>query len=231
MIPGIALMLLASWWVKSAFEKGSQIPNLQRLTGAQVARMILDSSGLSHVPVEPTQPRGRSLSNSASPDLDDHYDPREKVLRLSPRVYGTASVAAIAVAAHEAGHALQDAQGYTLMRARTAIVPVANLGSQLGGFLVVIGVVFHMTALAWLGLIAFAAAVLFSLLTLPVELDASSRAMKLLTNMGIVDRTEHGQARSVLTAAAFTYVAGLSVAVLNLLYYLMLVSGMGRSRS
>lgn len=230
MIPGILLMLLASWWVKNAFEKGSQIPNLQRLTGAQVARIILDRMGLTHVPVEPTQPHGLNLSSGASPDLDDHYDPREKVLRLSPRVYGGASVAAIAVAAHEAGHAIQDAQGYALMRARTAIVPVANLGSQLGGFLVVIGVVLQMTTLAWVGLAAFAMAVLFSLLTLPVELDASSRAMKMLTTMGIVDRTEHGQARSVLTAAAFTYVAGLAVAILNLLYYLMLVSGMGRSR-
>ncbi|HEX8599338.1 MAG TPA: zinc metallopeptidase [Chloroflexia bacterium] len=229
MIPGVVLMLLASWWVKNAFEKGSKIPNLQRLTGAQVARMILDRSGLTGVVVEPTQPHGMSLSSGASPDLDDHYDPRGKVLRLSPRVYGSASVAAIAVAAHEAGHAIQDAQGYTLMRARTAIVPVANIGSQLGGILVVIGVIFSMPGLAWIGLAAFATAVLFSLLTLPVELDASSRAMKLLTTMGIVDRTEHGQARSVLTAAAFTYVAGLAVAVLNLLYYVMLVTGMGRS--
>ena len=216
MIPGVVLMLLASWWVKSAFEKGSKIPNLQRLTGAQVARMILDRSGLTGVVVEPTQPHGMSLSSGASPDLDDHYDPRGKVLRLSPRVYGSASVAAIAVAAHEAGHAIQDAQGYTLMRARTAIVPVANIGSQLGGILVVIGVIFQMTTLAWLGLAAFATAVLFSLLTLPVELDASSRAMKLLTTMGIVDRTEHGQARSVLTAAAFTYVASALVSLVNI---------------
>jgi Zn-dependent membrane protease YugP len=230
MIPGIVLMLLASWWVKNAFEKGSKIANLQRLTGAQVARMILDSSGLGYVPVQPTQPGGMNLSSGASPDLDDHYDPREKVLRLSPRVYGSASVAAIAVAAHEAGHAIQDAQGYALMRARTAIVPIANIGSQLGGFIVILGVIMQMTTVAWFGVAAFAMAVLFSLLTLPVELNASSRAMTLLTTMGIVDRTEHGQARSVLTAAAFTYVAGLAAAVLNLLYYLMLVTGMGRSR-
>jgi Zn-dependent membrane protease YugP len=231
MIPGIVLMLLASWWVKNAFEKGSKIASLQRISGAQVARVILDGSGLGHVRVEPTHPQGLNLSSGASPDLDDHYDPRDKILRLSPRVYGSTSVAAIAVAAHEAGHAIQDAQGYALMRARTAIVPVANIGSQLGGFLVILGVIMQMTTLAWIGVAAFATAVLFSLLTLPVELDASSRAMKLLTNMGIVDRTEHGQARSVLTAAAFTYVAGLAVAVLNLLYYLMLVSGMGRSRN
>lgn len=230
LIPGVLLMLLASWWVKSAFEKNAKIANLQRMTGAQAARIILDRSGLGHVPVEPTQPQGMSFSQGASPDLDDHYDPRNKVLRLSPRVYSQASVASIAVAAHEAGHAIQDAEGYALMRARSALVPAANLGSQLGGFLVIIGVIFQFTALAWIGLLAFGMAVLFSLLTLPVELDASSRAMKLLTNMGLVDRTEHSQARSVLTAAAFTYVAGLAVAILNLLYYFMLVSGMGRSR-
>ena len=230
MIPGIVLMLLASWWVKSAFEKNAKIANLQRLTGAQVARMILDRNGLGHMPVEPTQPQGMSFSQGASPDLDDHYDPQHKVLRLSPRVYGQASIAAMAVAAHEAGHALQDAEGYALMRARSAIVPVANIGSQFGGFLVIIGVIFQFTTLAWIGIAAFGIAVLFSLLTLPVELDASSRAMKLLTNMGLVDRTENSQARSVLTAAAFTYVAGLAVAILNLLYYVMLVSGMGRSR-
>ncbi|HYP41422.1 MAG TPA: zinc metallopeptidase [Chloroflexia bacterium] len=229
MLPAMALMMLASWWVKSAFKKASEIPNMQRITGAQAARRILDSAGLYNVPVEPTQPHGRSLMSGSSPDLDDHYDPTQKVLRLSPAVYSGASVAAIGVAAHEAGHAVQDAQGYAPMRARTALVPAANLGSNFGWILIILGIVLGATGLAWLGVAAFALGTLFALLTLPVELDASSRAMKLLTNTGMVDRTEYGQARAVLNAAAFTYVAGLAVSILNLLYYVMLVAGIGRS--
>jgi Zn-dependent membrane protease YugP len=230
MLPTLVLALLAQWWVRSAFERNAQIPNMQRITGAQAARMILDRAGLYHVPVEPTRPQlAMNLSGGASPDLDDHYDPADKVLRLSPRVYGTPSIAAIAVAAHEAGHALQDAQGYALMRARSALVPAANLGSNFGIFLVIIGLVLQVAGIAWLGVGAFALGTLFALLTLPVELNASSRAMQLLTNMGLVDRTEYAQARAVLTAAAFTYVAGLAASVLNLLYWVMLVSGMSRS--
>jgi Zn-dependent membrane protease YugP len=232
MIPAVLLMLGASWWVKSAFAKASKIPNMQRVTGAQAARRVLDSAGLSHIPIEPTQPRsGFSMNSGSTPQLDDHYDPSAKVLRLSPAVYGSASVAAMGVAAHEAGHAIQDAEGYSLMRARTALVPAANLGSNFGFILIFAGLILNITGLAWLGVGAFALGTLFALLTLPVELDASARAMKLLTTTGLVDRTEHSQAKSVLTAAAFTYVAGLAVSVLNLLYYVMLVSGNGRSRS
>lgn len=230
MVPTVILMLLASWWVKSAFAKAAKIPNMQRISGAQAARRILDSAGLYNVPVEPTQPQGFSMSAGASPDLDDHYDPSKKVLRLSPSVYGGTSVAALGVAAHEAGHAIQDAEGYSLMRMRTALVPAANLGSNFGWILIVVGIVIGSIGIAWLGVAAFALGTLFALLTLPVELDASSRALKLVTTTGLVDRTEHSQAKSVLTAAAFTYVAGLAVSVLNLLYYVMLVSGMGRSR-
>ena len=228
MLPTMLLMLAAQWWVKSAFNKAAQIPNMQRLTGAQAARRILDSAGLYNVPVQPTQPMGISLNTGASPDLDDHYDPREKVLRLSPAVYAGASVAALGVAAHEAGHAIQDAQGYAPMRIRSALVPAANLGSNFGWILIIIGIFMNAIGIAWLGVAAFALGTLFALMTLPVELDASSRAMKLLTTTGIVDRTEYGQARSVLTAAAFTYVAGLAASVLNLLYYVMLVTGMSR---
>jgi uncharacterized protein len=228
MIPAMLLMFLAQWWVKSAFNKASKIPNMQRVTGAQAARYILDSAGLSHVPVEPTQPHGFSLNSGATPDLDDHYDPRSKVLRLSPGVYSGASVAALGVAAHEAGHALQDAQGYMPMKARSALVPVANLGSNFGWILIIIGLLLQATTIAWLGVLAFAMGVLFALLTLPVELNASSRAMQMLTTTGLVDRTEYGQAKSVLTAAAFTYVAGLAVGILNLLYYVMLVMGISR---
>ena len=230
MVPTVVLMLAASWWVKSAFAKANKIPNMQRITGAQAARRILDSAGLSHVPVEPTQPQRPNMNSGATPDLDDHYDPSHKVLRLSPAVYGGATVAALGVAAHEAGHAIQDAEGYSLMKMRTALVPAANLGSNFGFILIFAGIFLQITGLAWLGVGAFALGTLFALLTLPVELDASSRAMKLLTTTGMVDRTEHGQAKRVLTAAAFTYVAGLAVSMLNLIYYVMLVSGIGRSQ-
>ena len=230
MVPTVILMLIAQWWVKSAFNKAAQIPNMQRLTGAQAARRILDSAGLHNVPVEPTQPtHTHNLSSGADANLDDHYDPRGKILRLSPQVYAGQSVAALGVAAHEAGHAIQDAEGYSLMRLRTALVPAANLGSNFGWILIIVGIVMQSVGIAWLGVGAFALGTLFALFTLPVELDASSRAMKLLSTTGMVDRTESGQARKVLTAAAFTYVAGLAVSILNLLYYVMLVSGIGRS--
>ena len=228
-LPVMVLMLLAQWWVRRAFKKASEIPNMQRITGAQAARRILNSAGLYNVPVEPTRPHGFGLSSGASPDLDDHYDPTQKVLRLSPTVYSSASVAALGVAAHEAGHAMQDAQGYAAMRVRSALVPAANLGSDFGFILVLLGLFMQIAGLAWLGVGAFALGTLFALLTLPVELNASSRAMQMLTNTGLVDRTEYAQARSVLNAAAFTYVAGLAASILNLLYYVMLVSGIGRS--
>ncbi|MDQ6693821.1 MAG: zinc metallopeptidase [Chloroflexota bacterium] len=230
MLPGIALTMFAQWWVKSAFQKASQIPNMQRITGAQAARRILDSAGLNYVSIEPTQPGGGRLGSGASPSLDDYYDPSAKVLRLSSAVYGATTVAALGVAAHESGHAIQDAQGYLPMRARSAIVPAANLGSQFGFILIFAGFFLHITGLAWAGIGLFALGTLFALLTLPVELDASSRAMQVLKSNGLVAVAEYGQARSVLTAAAFTYVAGLAVSVLNLLYYVSLLTGNGRRR-
>jgi Zn-dependent membrane protease YugP len=231
-LPVLALTLFAQWWVTNAFRKASQIPNMQRITGAQAARRILDSAGLTYIPIEPTQAQMRGLGrgSSATPSLDDHYDPSDKVLRLSPQVYGGTSVAALGVAAHEAGHAVQDAQGYVAMKARSAIVPAANLGTQFGFILVILGLVMQVAGLAWLGVGAFALGTLFALLTLPVELNASTRAMQMLTNTGLVDRTEYGQARAVLTAAAFTYVAALAASVLNLLWYVMLASGIGGRR-
>jgi Zn-dependent membrane protease YugP len=230
MIATLAISLFAQWWVRSAFQKASQIPNHQRITGAQAARQILDNAGLSYIPIQPTQSVAPRMRAAASPSLDDHYDPRAKALFLSPAVYGSASVAALGVAAHEVGHAIQDAQGYAPMRWRSSLVPAASIGSNLGIWLVILGLIMQFSALAWLGVAAFALGALFALLTLPVELNASSRAMQTLTNMGLVDRTEYAQAKSVLRAAAFTYVAGLAVAVLNLLYWLSLVSGMGGSR-
>lgn len=231
LLPTMAIAAFAQWWVRSAFQQASQIPNRQRITGAQAARQILDSAGLSMVPIQPTQSAAMRPQLAASPSLDDHYDPRDKTLHLSGAVYGSASIAAVAVAAHEAGHAVQDAQGYVPMRLRAAIVPAASIGSNFGLFLVIIGIIMGSIQLAWLGIAAFSLGVVFSLLTLPVELNASSRALQLLTTTGIVDQTEMPQAKAVLRAAAFTYVAGLAAAILNLLYWVSLVMGVGGRRS
>lgn len=233
MLPTIALTMFAQWWVKNAYNKASQIPNMQRVTGAQAARRILDSAGLNYINIESTAPVQQTLrygNAGATPQLDDHYDPSDKVLRLSPGVYAGMSVAALGVAAHEAGHAVQDAQGYAWMRARSAIVPAANIGTNFGIFIVIIGLFLGLANIAWLGIGAFALGTVFALLTLPVELDASSRAMKMLTASGLVDRTEYGEARRVLNAAAFTYVAALATSLINLLYWVMLVAGMGGRR-
>jgi Zn-dependent membrane protease YugP len=188
------------------------------LTGAQVARAILDRNGLFDVPVELTPG-----------ELTDHYDPLRRVVRLSEPVYYGRSVAALGVAAHETGHAIQHKIGYVPLQLRTAIVPAVNIGTNIGWILMLLGIVIGISGLAWVGVILFSLGTLFALLTLPVEFDASRRALALLTTMGIVDRTEEGQAREVLNAAALTYVAGLVMAVLNLLYWISLVSGMRRS--
>lgn len=229
-LPTLIITGLASMWVKSAYSRASQIPNMQRITGAQAARRILDSAGLTYINIEPTAPIPSLQAAAVTPQLDDHYDPSQKVLRLSPGVYAGTSVAALGVAAHEAGHAIQDAQGYPWMKARSAIVPAANIGTNIGWIFLIAGLFLHLTGLAWLGVAAFAMGTLFAVLTLPVELNASTRAMQMLTANGLVDRTEYGQARSVLTAAAFTYIAGLAASLLNLLYWVMLVSGMGGRR-
>jgi Zn-dependent membrane protease YugP len=217
MIPAFALIMFAQWKVTSTFNKYSNVPTNRRLTGAQVAQEILRSNGIYDVEVE-----------RVPGQLSDHYDPRNKTLRLSEPVYGSTSVAAVGVAAHEVGHAIQHAQAYAPLKLRSAIVPVANVGNMFGPLMVIAGVLIGLTGLAWLGVIVFAAGTAFALITLPVEFNASSRAMAQLTNLGVVDRTEYGQARKVLNAAALTYVAGFAAALLNLLYYVMLVTGMGR---
>jgi hypothetical protein len=211
-------MLYAQWRVRSVIGKYGEIPNRLGLTGAQVARAILDRNGLFDVPVELTPG-----------ELTDHYDPLRRVIRLSEPVYYGRSVAALGVAAHETGHAIQHKVGYVPLQLRTAIVPAVNIGTNIGWILMLLGIVIGISGLAWVGVILFSLGTLFALLTLPVEFDASRRALALLTTMGIVDRTEEGQAREVLNAAALTYVAGLVMAVLNLLYWISLVSGMRRS--
>jgi Zn-dependent membrane protease YugP len=217
MLPAFALVMYAQWKVTSTFNKYSKVPTQRRMTGAQVAQEILRSNGLYDVPVE-----------RVPGQLSDHYDPRTKTLRLSEPVYGSTSVAAVGVAAHEVGHAIQHAQAYAPLKLRGAIVPVANVGNLLGPIMVLAGILIGLTGLAWLGVFFFAAGTIFALITLPVEFNASSRAMVQLTNLGLVDRTEYDQARKVLNAAALTYIAGFAAALLNLMYYVLLVTGMGR---
>lgn len=218
MIPGVILMLWAQNRVKSNYGKFSKVRNYQGLTGAQAARQILDSNGLQDVAIEQTPG-----------ELSDHYDPRKHVLRLSPGVYGQPTVAAIGIAAHEVGHAIQDAQHYPALKFRTAIVPVVSIGSNLGIFVLLAGVLLSVTGLAWLGVALFGLGTLFALVTLPVEFDATRRAKAALANGGMVS-VEDGQGVSkVLDSAAWTYIAGFASALLTLLYYVMMVSGMNRS--
>lgn len=217
MVPTIVLMFWAQHRVKSTFKKYSEVPNQRRMSGAEAARYILDSHGLSNVPVEPV-----------AGELTDHYDPRSRTMRLSQPVYNGRSVAALGIAAHETGHALQHAEGYVPLKVRGALVPLASVGSNLGWIMVLAGIILNIVGIAWLGVAFFALGTLFALVTLPVEFNASSRAMAELQTMGFVDRTEYDQNKKVLNAAAWTYIAGFLAAAVQLLYYVMLVTGMRR---
>lgn len=208
MLLSIVLGLITQGWIKLAFKRWSAVPLASGATGAQVARGMLDSAGLQHVGIE-------VIAGS----LSDHYDPAARVLRLSQAVYSGASVASAGVAAHEAGHAVQHAQAYLPARVRQALVPAANIGSQAAWFLIPLGFILNFTDLVWAGIVLFAAAVLFQLVTLPVEFDASRRAIVALADGGLLPTEQVGGARQVLTAAAMTYVAATLIAVLQLLYY------------
>jgi uncharacterized protein len=221
-LPAMALVLFAQWRVRSAYARYSQVRNAYGLTGAEAARRLLDWAGLRHIPVQ-----------IVPGDLSDNYDPRSKVLHLSQGVASTPSVAALGIAAHEIGHALQDAQAYVPLRARAAIVPAANLGTQLGFWIFFLGLIIHpLHFLAWVGVGLFSIVVLFTLITLPVELNASRRARTLLSSSGLVSATEMDGVSAVLNAAALTYVAALAQALATLLYFLdvMGVFSSGRRR-
>lgn len=213
-LPALLLGLYAQFKVKSAFSKYSKVRNAAGITGAQAARRILDANGLTHVDVERTQGM-----------LSDHYDPRSKTLRLSPAVYEGPTLAAVGVAAHEAGHALQDKAGYAPLRLRSAMVPSVQIGSWLGPIIFIAGLLMSLTTLAWVGLILFGATALFSLVTLPVEFNASNRAKQLLVGQGILAPQEMGGVDKVLDAAALTYVAAALQAIMTLLYYASLLMG------
>ena len=212
------ISLIAQWRVNSAFSKYSRVASMSGMTGAQAARMILQSNGINDVSVQ-----------RISGKLTDHYNPSTKVLNLSESVYGSTSVAAIGVAAHECGHAIQHARGYFPLSLRTALVPVANIGSQLSWVFIIVGAIlsFNQTLIT-IGITMFSAAVLFQLVTLPVEFNASARALEQLESNGILYRDEVSQTRKVLSAAALTYVAAVATAILQLLRLIILFGGRGR---
>jgi Zn-dependent membrane protease YugP len=213
--PALVLGLWAQARVRSAFAEAERVR--APMSGAAAARYVLDSAGLQGVGIEPVQGV-----------LSDHYDPRHKVLRLSPPVYQGQSMAAVGIAAHEAGHAIQDAERYVPLVIRNAAVPVANFGGGISMTLLVMGFVLGFLELIWVGIIAYSAVVFFQVVNLPVEFDASNRAKAQLDALGVVPRQQQEHVRSVLNAAAWTYVAGTLQAVLTLLYFILRFGGSRR---
>ena len=213
---GVVISMLASARVNGTFSKYSRVRSKTGMTGAEAARRLLQSQGIYDVTVQPVSGR-----------LTDHYDPRTKTLRLSQAVYDQTSVAAIGVAAHECGHAIQDYKEYVPLKLRGAIVPVVNIGQQISWPLILIGMLFGGlgSTLVEIGILCFSFAVLFQLVTLPVEFNASSRALKLLDSTGILAEDELGMTRKVLGAAAMTYVAGAISSILQLLRLVILFGG------
>jgi Zn-dependent membrane protease YugP len=210
-VPAIILSLICQANVSSTFKKYSGVYNTKGLTGADTARTLLTRNGITDVTVEHTGGK-----------LTDHYDPRKKVLRLSDSVYGDSTVAALGVAAHETGHAIQHAKSYAPMALRSTLVPAANVGSMAGPYIAMIGLIFNSGMILSIGIILFSVAVLFYLITLPVEFDASKRALEMLERDGILSSREIEGSKKVLTAAALTYVASALVAVMSLLRLVML---------
>lgn len=210
LLPAIALAAWAQYKVSSAYGKASQIESEIGLSGAETARRILDMNGLQHVPVELTEGY-----------LSDHYDPSTKVVRLSPDVHDGSSLASLGIAAHEVGHAIQDATGYSPLVIRNFMVPAASFGSGVSWLLLVGGLVFHMFGLVLLGIAAYSLVVIFQLVNLPVEFDASARAKRILLESGMISADEHVVVKKVLFAAALTYVAATLTAIVTLIYFVI----------
>jgi Zn-dependent membrane protease YugP len=212
LVPALILGVYAQARVSSSFNRYSQVPSARGLTGAQAARLVLDSAGLSRTGIEVAGSR-----------LSDHYDPRTDVLTLSPDVANSNSLAALGVAAHEAGHAIQHAEGYAAFKLRSALVPAANIGTNFGFILFIVGLVFYRNSvLMGVGILLYSAAVLFTLVTLPVEFNASRRAMVQLENRSILVADELTGAKKVLSAAALTYVAAALMAILQLVRLILI---------
>lgn len=216
-LPAVLLAFWAQMTVSSTFTKYSKVPTRYGMTGYDSARMILDKNGLYDVKVE-----------KIAGNLTDHFDPRSNIVRLSENVYGSSSAAAVGVAAHEAGHAVQHAVGYAPMKVRSAIIPVTRIGSSLALPLILLGIFLSIPGLAYLGIAAFGLSTLFQLVTLPVEFNASSRAMEALGDSRRFGEDEILGAKKVLRAAALTYVAALAVSLANLLRFLVLINGRRR---
>lgn len=211
LIPALIIAAFAQMKVSSAYNKYSKINNMRGITGAETARHILDANGLFDVPIEIIPGK-----------LTDHYDPKAKVMRLSNDVYRGTSIAAVGVAAHESGHALQDQQNYVPIRIRNSIFPVVNFSSQFSWIIFFVGLIFGFSSLVNIGIILFAAVVVFQIITLPVEFNASNRAVAILEERGILNGDELSGAKAVLSAAAMTYVAAALMAIAQLLRLLAL---------
>lgn len=222
-IIGMLITLIASWRMKATFNKYERIASASNLTGREVAERILRTNGIYDVSIRPVSGR-----------LTDHYDPRDKTVNLSSVIYGSTSVAAIAVAAHECGHAIQDNVGYVPLNLRSAFVPVANWGSRLAWPMIMIGIILGTgnmsNSLIQIGILMFMMAVAFQIITLPVEFDASRRALAELKSSNILPMDEDKSARKVLFAAAMTYVAAAAAGVLQMIRLLLLFNGRGRRR-
>ncbi len=219
-MPAVIFSLITSVMVNSTFRKYSKTRSSRGITGAEAARRVLDANGLYSVKVE-----------RIGGNLTDHYDPRSNTIRLSDSVYNSPSAAAIGVAAHEAGHAVQHAKGYIPIKIRAAIIPLTNFASRLAIPLILLGLLFEasgMLSLAYLGVACFAMSAVFQLVTLPTEFNASRRAMEAISSHGILSRDELAGARKVLTAAAMTYVAALAVSLMQLLRLALIVGGRRR---
>ena len=218
MIPAFLLMGITSWYVRSSYNKWSKVRATSGLTGSQAAQRLISTGNLYGVQIQ-----------SVGGNLTDHYDPRNKTLNLSQGVVNSPSVAAVAIAAHELGHAMQDAEDYLPLRLRFAIVPAVNIGSYLGWIMIMAGLLLRVTNLAWLGVLVFSGGALFALVTLPVEFNASARAKQLLVQTGIIRTDEEMRGvNAVLNSAALTYVAGLVTSLMQLLYFASLVGGRRR---
>ncbi len=216
-LPALALALFTQWRVQSAYGKYSRVRNMRNISGLEAAQVLLRANGLGDVGVE-----------SARRMLGDHYDPSKKVLRLSPEVARTPSVAALGIVAHEVGHALQDLTDYAPLRVRSGLVPMVNLGTWMGMILFFVGLVVEFSGLVWLGIVFFSGSVVFAFVTLPVERDASRRALQILKAESLVGTTDIQGVQSVLSAASLTYVAALAQALSQLLYFVFLATGMSR---
>lgn len=218
MLPAFILLMAAQWYVQSAYRKWSRVRNQRNINGREAVERLIRTSRLNDLNLQ--EVRGH---------LTDHYDPRSKTLRLSTEVAQSPSVASLAIAAHELGHAQQDQEGYIPLRFRAAMVPMVNIGSYLGWIMIIGGIFLELTNLSWLGVMFFSGGALFALATLPVELNASARARRMLEETGLVTSPEESRGvRNVLNAAALTYVAALFQAVMQLLYFVSLIGGRSR---